>query len=322
MWVRVIKTVVAVFISIYLAQSMHLDFALSAGLLAILGIDVTLRRSMRSVAVRILSTITALVLASIFFHFLGFSIWTISLYILLIYPVLVRVKMADGVVSSSVIVFHIVDKQEVTLANIGNEIMLLLISMVTATVINVLYMPRSDKELAAVRRRVEELFASIFLHIAEHLKDPSTVWDGKELLEAPDAIRTGAEIARRAAENKLFQAENTWLAYFGMRRQHFDSILRMVDLVAQVFQSLPHGEAVARLFKGLSEDVKSETYAGKVEALLVKLEHEFKQMPLPATREEFEMRSALLQLCLELKTYLSMSKRGKRPASPEAVQKR
>jgi hypothetical protein len=31
-------------------------------------------------------------------------------------------------------------------------------------------------------------------------------------------------------------------------------------------------------------------------------------MELPRTREEFEMRSAILQLCLELKSYLVIAK--------------
>ncbi|MNP70528.1 hypothetical protein D3C76_1667750 [compost metagenome] len=58
--------------------------------------------------------------------------------------------------------------------------------------------------------------------------------------------------------------------------------------------------------------MKSDYYAGEVEVSLLRLEQEFKAMPLPGTRAEFEMRSALLQLCLELKTYLAMSRKGKK----------
>lgn len=317
MGIRVVKTAAAVFIAIALAKAAHLDYALSCGLIAVLGIDITLKRSLQAVLVRIVASMTGLVVASVIFQILGFHLWAISLFVLIVFPILARFQLGDGFVVSSVLVFHIVDKQQVNLPNFGNELGLLILGLGTACVINLLYMPRADKRLAEVRAQVDELFTSIFNHMADHLRDPLTVWDGKELLEAPDVIKQGLELATRAAENKLFQAADSWSLYFEMRRQHYDSITRMIDLLAQVYQSLPHGEAVAQLFNGLSDGVKSEYYAGHVEASLLRLEKEFKGMALPATREEFEVRSALLQLCLELKTYLNMSKKGKKPMPAE-----
>lgn len=310
--IRVIKTAVAVFISIALAKAYHLDYALSAGLIAVLGIDITLKKSLQTVLVRIAASIMGLMIASVIFLVLGFHLWTISVFVLVVYPIQARLKLGEGIVLSSVLVFHIVDKQAVTPANVGNEVALLIIGLGIASLINLLYMPRVDRHLVEARTRVNDLFSAIFVHMADHLRDPLTVWDGKELLEAPDAVVEGLALAKRAAQNKLFQTADIWTPYFEMRRQHFDSIQRMIDLLAQVYQTLPQGEAVANLFSDLSEGVKSEYYAGNVEVSLLQLEKEFKAMPLPSTREEFEMRSALLQLCLELKTYLAMSKKGKK----------
>lgn len=312
MGIRVIKTAVAVFISIALAEAFHLSYALSAGLIAVLGIDITLRKSLQTVLVRIAASVMGLMIASVIFLLLGFHLWTISVFVLTVYPIQARFKLGDGIVLSSVLVFHMVDKKAVTPGNVGNEIALLIIGLGIASIINLLYMPRVDKRLTEAKVRVNELFSAIFIHMADHLRDPLTVWDGRELLEAPDAVKEGLELSRRAAENKLFQTTDSWTPYFEMRRQHFDSIQRMIDLLAQVYQTLPQGEAVALLFSDLSIGVKSEYYAANVEVSLLKLEKEFKAMPLPLTREEFEMRSALLQLCLELKTYLAMSKKGKK----------
>jgi uncharacterized membrane protein YgaE (UPF0421/DUF939 family) len=312
MGIRVIKTAAAVFIAIAIAKGLHLNFALSAGLIAVLGIDITLKKSLQTVLVRIAASITGLIIASGIFLLMGFHLWTISIFVLIVYPVLGRFKLGDGIVLSSVLVFHMVDKQHVTWANVGNEVALLITGLGTASIINLLYMPRVDKRLDEAKIRINDLFSSIFGHMADHLRDPLTVWDGRELLEAPDAVKEGLELSKRAGENKLFQTVDSWTPYFEMRRQHFDSIQRMIDLLAQVYQSLPQGEAVARLFTSLSEGVKSDYYAGEVEVSLLQLEKEFKAMPLPQTREEFEVRSALLQLCLELKTYLAMSKKGKK----------
>lgn len=314
MGIRIIKTVIAVFLSIALAQALKLDYALSAGLLAILGIEVTLRRSLKTVLIRVSASIVGLILASLVFYLFGWHVWVIGAFLLIIYPLLVKAKLHEGgVVTSCVVVLHLVDKKSVALPAIMNEVLLLVVGLGIASLINFLYTPNAEGQLMKWRNQTEQLFSAIFSHIADHLCDPSTIWDGAELLSAPEAIKGGESEARRAAENKLFQSQESWTLYFAMRRQQFDSIQRMLDLVAQVFESLPHGEKVAHLFTGLSEDVKRTEYAGNVESALHSVEREFKQMPLPVTREEFEMRSALLQLCKELDNYLTIAKKVKKP---------
>ncbi|MNZ51092.1 hypothetical protein D3C78_688970 [compost metagenome] len=71
---------------------------------------------------------------------------------------------------------------------------------------------------------------------------------------------------------------------------------------------------MAMLFDRLSQDVISEEYTGQTEVMLHKLEEDFKRMELPSSREEFELRSAILQLCRELANYLYIAKKDKAPA--------
>ncbi|MNI96198.1 hypothetical protein D3C73_1545970 [compost metagenome] len=70
---------------------------------------------------------------------------------------------------------------------------------------------------------------------------------------------------------------------------------------------------VAELFDQLSGDVLAEEYTGRTERLLDGLEQEFQTMELPDTREDFEVRSAILQLCRELALYLKIAKQHKVP---------
>ncbi|MNQ97693.1 hypothetical protein D3C85_1133510 [compost metagenome] len=98
-----------------------------------------------------------------------------------------------------------------------------------------------------------------------------------------------------------------------MRKQQLDRIESMLQLISQVYQRMPQGESTAVLFDQLSIDVKNETYTGTTEHMLKELETEFKAMELPTSREEFEIRSAILQLCRELALYLDISKKSKYP---------
>ncbi|MNC65524.1 hypothetical protein D3C75_1158250 [compost metagenome] len=109
--------------------------------------------------------------------------------------------------------------------------------------------------------------------------------------------------------------------YFYMRKEQLESIQNMMQLLSQVYRQLPHGDMVADLFDQLSNDVLAEEYTGRTEKLLDALEKEFQGMELPETREEFEVRSAILQLCRELSLYLNIAKRYKMPVDIKPVKR-
>ncbi|WP_425464865.1 aromatic acid exporter family protein [Paenibacillus piri] len=56
MGIRFVKTAAAVYLSILAAKLLHLNYALSARLIAVLGIDGTLKRSLNTILVRIAAT--------------------------------------------------------------------------------------------------------------------------------------------------------------------------------------------------------------------------------------------------------------------------
>jgi uncharacterized membrane protein YgaE (UPF0421/DUF939 family) len=313
MGLRVLKTALAVVISIYLASLMGLLSPVSAGLLAILGIEVTKKKGIRSVVSRIAASILGLLFAMLLFSLLGFHVWVIGLFILIVYPLLHRMRLREGIITGSVVMFHLYTMKTTDAFAVLNEIQLLIVGLGTATLINIAYMPKADKEIQACKEKVEHLFSQIFQQIVLHLRDMEAVWDGKELLEAREAVEKGEQLASKLLDNTLiFQAKTYWRVYFFMRGQQLDSIYRMADLVAQIYQTLPQGEFIATIFEELSADVKEEYYVGRTNEALAVLEQQFRQMPLPITREEFEVRSAMLQLIRELAHFLSIAKQQKK----------
>lgn len=312
MGIRIMKTAAAVIAAIYLAHLLGLHTPNAAGLLAILGIDVTKKRGLQTSFQRLIASSIGLFVAVFLFWLLGFEVWVAGLFVLILYPILSRLQLKEGIVTSSVIMFHIFNEQRYGFDLIINEIALLLVGLGAATLINILYMPKADKQLSDMRVRLEICFSHIFSEIANHLRDNGHIWSGRELLEAHDIVQEALLVARRNQENTLLQEDALWMVYFYMRKQHLDSIDRMLEYVAQVYQTLPHGELLASVFDELSEDVKVEYYTGRSESKLRLLQGEFRQMPLPVTRVEFEVRAALLQLAVELDAFLAVAKREKK----------
>jgi uncharacterized membrane protein YgaE (UPF0421/DUF939 family) len=315
---RVIKTAVASLLAIYTAYVIGVDNPLSAGLLAILGIDTTRWRGIKAVFARFSASVIGLMLASLLFEFIGFHIWVLAVYILLAYPLLARTGLKDGIITGSVIVFHLFARGEVTAEAIVTELELLAIGLGWATVFNLIYMPRENKTLLALRAKTEDGFSAIFRHLAGHLRNPDSIWSGEEVLETEAAIEEGMEVAQRARENRLIPQDEPWQLYFQMRRQQLESIQLMMESVAFVSRHVPQAELIAVLLDRLTVDVKSDYYEGETERMLTELERSFKGMSLPSSREEFETRSSLFQLSRELRRYLGIASREKKRKSTSA----
>ncbi|WP_219837545.1 aromatic acid exporter family protein [Paenibacillus sp. R14(2021)] len=316
MGIRVIKTAIAALGALYTAYYLGLTPSLSAGLLAILGVEVTRMKGLKSAFARFMASVLGLFFASLLFLAFGFHIWTISIFILLTFPILSRLQLKDGIATSAVIVFHVYAREEVTAVLIGNEIMLLVTGLGWATAINLLYMPKEEHKLVELRHRTEEKFGIIFGHMAQSLRTPSIIWDGRELLEAGQAVEEGIRRAEVSRENRIWgqssEYSRYWAKYFDMRQQQLETIGQMLAQLAFVYEVLPQGELTAELFELLSSDVKSDVYEGGVETKVLFMEKRFRSMSLPVTRDEFEMRAAILHLLLELKRYLAIAKRLKK----------
>ncbi|RED60327.1 aromatic acid exporter family protein [Cohnella lupini] len=315
---RVIKTAIAALAAIYTAFLFGVDNSLSAGILAILGIDTTRKRSIQTVFARFMASILGLILASLLFEFIGFHIWVLAVYILLAYPLLARTGLKDGIITGSVIVFHLFARGEVTTNAILTELELLVIGLGWASVLNLAYMPKENHTLFALRAATENGFSDIFGHLAKHLRNPDSIWGGEEVLATGAAIEEGMEVSQRARENRLIPQDEPWQLYFQMRRQQLESIQLMMESVAFVSRHVPQAELIAVLFDRLMVDVKSEYYEGETERMLSELERSFRGLPLPETRDEFETRSALFQLSRELRRFLGIASREKKRKATSA----
>lgn len=315
---RVIKTALATLAAIYTAYLLGVDNSLSAGILAILGVYTTRWRGIKTVFARFTASLLGLMLASALFEFIGFYFWVLALYIILAYPLLARTGLKDGIITGSVIVFHLFAFGDVTTVAILTELKLLAIGLGWATIFNLVYMPKENKTLITLRERTEQGFSDIFRHLAMHLRFPDTLWDGEEVLMTSSSIEEGVQVAQRARENRLIPQDEPWQLYFQMRRQQLESIQLMMESVAFVSRHVPQADLIAVLFDRLTEDVKSDYYEGETERMLTELEKSFRGLPLPQTRDEFEIRSSLFQLTRELSRYLEIASREKKRKSTSA----
>ncbi len=179
---RTIKTAVGTSLAIIIAQFFHLEFFVSAGIITILCIQNSKKKSLRSASDRFIACSLSILFSFIFFEGIAYHPLVIGLMLLLFIPVTVIFKVNAGIVTSSVILLHIYSKGNMTWGIVFNELGLIVIGIGVALLVN-LYMPSLDQELRTYQQEIEENFRSMLKEIALYLRTNDSSWDGKEIAD-------------------------------------------------------------------------------------------------------------------------------------------
>ncbi|AMM93783.1 aromatic acid exporter family protein [Peribacillus simplex] len=300
---RTIKTALGVTLAIIIAQMLNLEYFSAAGIITILCIQVTKKKSVYASWHRFLACLIAMVYASLFFHFIGFHPLTIGLILLIFIPTTVALKINEGIVTSSVIIMHLYGAGNITFSLLINETILIAVGVGVALVMN-LYMPSVDEKLLAYQESIETNFSAILMGIVRYLRDNDHTWDGKEITETANLLNQAKSLAFRDVENHFLREEDLYYHYFKMREKQFEIIERILPLVTNIPLVVKQSGIVADFIEDLAENVHPQNTAILYLKKLEEMELHFRGMALPQTREEFESRAALLQLMKEMERYL------------------
>lgn len=300
---RTIKTAMGTAISIMVAQMLQLDNFVSAGILTILCIQVTKKKSLRASWDRFFACLMAMVFSAFLFEGIAYHPLVIGLLLLFFIPTAVMLKVSDGIVTSSVIILHIYSAGNVTRELILNELGIITVGIGVALVAN-LYMPSLESKLKEYQQQIEENFKRIFNEIVIYLRTNESNWDGREITETMELIDEAKTLAFRDVENHFLRNDNLYYNYFKMREKQFEIIERVLPIVTSISLTVEQGEMVADFIEELSEHIHPGNTAIQFLEKLYRMRVSFENMDLPNTREEFEVRAALLHFVKEMEQYL------------------
>ncbi|UCZ54633.1 aromatic acid exporter family protein [Bacillus shivajii] len=307
---RTVKTALGASLAIMIAQLLELEFFSSAGIITILCIQQTRRKSLQMSWARFVACIIGIVYAALVFELIGYHPLAMGILLLLFIPTTVLFKVQAGIVTSAVVILHLYSYGMVNTSIVINEIALIVIGIGCALLMNT-YMPSVESGLDAMRHNLEAHFSKIFYEFSVYVRNGDSNWGGSEITKAAELLNTAKNKALHNLENHILRYEDQYYHYFKMREKQLDIIERMMPLLVSVDVKLKQGEMIADFLEELSAGVHSENTAYVYIEKLESLRMCFKGMDLPKTREEFEARSAYVQLLNEMEQYLILKSRFK-----------
>ena len=139
-----VKITVAAVLAILCAQALKLDFAVSAGIVAILSVQPTKKETLRTALSRLLAFAVALVISITLFNLLGFTVPVFFIYLLIFILVCQWRKWISAMAMDSVLISHFLSFGKTGPAEIKNEILLFVLGVAFGILVNLLLHKKTD----------------------------------------------------------------------------------------------------------------------------------------------------------------------------------
>ncbi|MDD2575461.1 MAG: aromatic acid exporter family protein [Acholeplasmataceae bacterium] len=281
-------------IGFLIAEAFSLDYVYTAGVIAVLSLEPTRKRSIEIGIIRIIDSLIALSLAYLIFYFMGFSIWSLFVFIIIFIPLSYLIKMDRGIVVSLVLVSQVYLEQDVNYAL--NALFILLIGIGVAFLLN-LYMPDLKKKIKLIVNRINKSIEEIILSIAAK-KDIS--FDELDYL-----ISSANNNIREELENNNIDGLIERLRYVEMRKEQTLILKRINNTLINV-SDIKEKTLVLNYLKEFKGQIGDDNYALQLTNKLNQLLDYFKTSDLPDTRKNFEDRAQLYYVLLEIHQFLQL----------------
>ncbi|XBG79675.1 aromatic acid exporter family protein [Enterococcus cecorum] len=302
---RTIKTVIASVLAILIATQLHLLYATAAGIIAILSVGNTKKTSLKSGLGRVLSLGLAIILSFICFTTLGFHTWAFGVFLLVFIPLSVRFNLADAIVVNSVLITHFLVEKSFSWQMILNETLLMTIGVGLALLLN-LYMPDNEKQLKEDIKAIEEDFRTIIFAMAYHLNLEKIAPLDDACLDLRSKLRAALNQAHIHQKNQWISEEDYYSEYFSMRLYQLRILRDMVNLLIEIDIDGLFVDELRKVLISTAENFAEENDGKLILWQIEAVYQNYRQKPLPQTREEFENRALLFQFLQSFRSFIEI----------------
>lgn len=305
--IQSVKLAIAAIVSIWIANFVELDYAISAGIITLLSIQNTKRETIQRARNRGLAFLCAIGIGIMCFCIFDFSLMGFGIYIGLFAFLCYTFAWTEAIVMCTVLMSHLFTEQSISLAWLMNEILLFIIGAGIGIIVN-LHLRKSEKQFEVCAKKVDNEMKAILDKMAMWLpQEDKTFYKEKPAFEE---LRTSIDIAKYCAienlNNSFRKGSKKELKYIEMREQQSILFVEIYRNIKRINYLPTQVEDVALLFKQLEKDFHQ---TNTVEGNLIKLGQLYEKMKLqqlPKTREEFEMRAILYYILLQIRKVLEL----------------
>lgn len=303
-----IKITAASMIAILAAFALKLEFAVSAGVVAILSIQPTKKETLKTALGRFLAFLCALVIAYVCFAVMGFHIGAFGVYLFLFIFLCLKLGWNSAMAMDSVLISHFLSKGDMSIPMIMNELLIFLLGTVAGIVAN-LHLKKDAVTIEELKELADQQIKKILVRMSQRIITRDiTDYNGECFVVLSEYLHKAKNMADVNYKNQFGDTDVFDMEYVKMREKQCEILYEMYKNVRRIKTTPIQAEKISAFLSMVAEEYHKEN---TVEELLVKfyeLNESMKKEPLPVERSEFEDRAQLYSLLRHLEEFLEIKK--------------
>jgi len=319
---RVLKTSLAVGLSVFVVQSLEFGDVTLAAIVAVVTIQRTFYRSLLQSAERLGSVLLGTMLGALLSVLLGATPLSYSLVTFVVILACLRLNWQENIVVVTVVAIGVMASPLENLPLYSFEQFIsALIGAVVALGVNFMFAPSHQNAVLAKLTSLEALLQQLMELVAEEILNIKTRYEDLEQKAENilQEINLSFELTKLCREEQRFSILGEKLAdeyqevfrYFATQTER---LLEMHYLAKNMINDMPQAVPIYRLLRILKQ-VQYRRLRGKnahdklLDRVIENLDVSFAEMETPKNRVEFMTRSALVHLYQEIKRYHQRTKK-------------
>jgi hypothetical protein len=217
---RVLKTSLAVSLSVLTARTLDLHTPLFAGIVSVLSVQPSIFRSFRLGIQQTMSAAIGSVLGALTMYSFGTSFFVVGLVTLILMAIHVKLRRANMLLISVVCAINTMGAADLTfLKAAGNEVSLVLIGVGIGTLVNCLHKPKHHERAEDLIRQSEAMLRALLHFMCLSFKEQeitSYPIMREQIDQVREYIERGKEISRLMIEDKKivnFSGDHTLMIF-------------------------------------------------------------------------------------------------------------
>nr|WP_295609938.1 aromatic acid exporter family protein [uncultured Terrisporobacter sp.] len=307
---KILKLSLGSSLAIFIAYFFQLQYAMVAGVITLLVVKDTKKETIKGAMGKLLGFILCTLYSYLCFNFLGYNLWSFSLYILIIISTCFVLNIRYVIAMCVVISSHYLLQESMSIYWVLNETGLFIIGAGIGIIIN-MFMFSNKEHIYEGQQKLQKQVSLILVEISEMINKPGRDNNIKHNISIlSNLIDSSTKAAYFNINNNLLSDTKYFLDHMEIIKSQRNILNTLYDLVSQLNYLPAQGQIVSNFINKVGNTSFEVNTVNDLLNDLEKMYNDMKTQPLPQDRDEFENRAILFLCLIEMKKYLINRKKA------------
>jgi len=300
------KFSLAAVVSISIATYLQLNYAISAGTVAILSIQPTKRETIRTATGRLLAFACAVATAFFCFEGIGYTMFAFGVFLVLHILVCQMFQWHNSMAMDALLMAHFLTAGNMRPETVYNECIIFLLGVSTGVVAN-LHLRKNVNYIEELKEKTDEQIRETLKYLSRRILNKNIPDEANDCFAVlKESMGKAKYVAEANYNNQLRRRDIYDKEYIRMREKQCLVLYEMYKGVQQI-HTTPITAGKISGFLGKMSDVYHKSNTGKeLMEEFRRLDTDMKQAPLPTERVEFEDRARLFYLLRYIEEFIQI----------------